>query len=206
MTPIVITCIGLLAQVFFSARSLFQWILSERAHRVLSPTIFWVFSLCGSVLLAFYGYLRQDFAVIIGQFISYYIYIWNIRMKKIQLPKWLVWLLCLIPVAAILGISSDPLKFVADFFQNASIPLWLLIFGTFGQLLFTLRFIYQWWYSRRVGESELPPVFWWISLIGAMIIFTYGIIRLDIVLMLGQGFGLLVYGRNLWIGYHEAKS
>lgn len=200
MSPIVITGIGLLAQVFFSARSLSQWIMSERAHKVLSPTIFWVLSLCGSVLLASYGYLRQDFAVIIGQFVSYYIYIWNLRMKKIKLPAWLVVLLCLVPVAALMGISEDPVKFVNDFFFNSEIPMWLLVMGTFGQVLFTLRFIYQWWYSRKVGESELPPVFWWISLIGASIIFVYGIIRMDIVLMLGQGFGLLVYGRNLWIG------
>ncbi|MDE6010697.1 MAG: lipid-A-disaccharide synthase N-terminal domain-containing protein, partial [Muribaculaceae bacterium] len=34
--------IGFLAQGFFSARILVQWILSEKARRVLSPSLFWV--------------------------------------------------------------------------------------------------------------------------------------------------------------------
>lgn len=205
LNPIVITSIGLLAQVFFSARTLFQWIMSERAHKVLSPTIFWVFSAAGSILLAFYGYLRQDFAIVIGQFVSFYVYIWNLHIKKVPIPKLLMWILCAIPIIAICGISSDPIKFINDFFMNADIPLWLVIYGTFGQLLFTLRFVYQWWYSRKIGESELPPLFWWLSLIGASLIFSYGVIRFDIVLMLGQSFGIVVYIRNIIIGIQEKK-
>ena len=37
-----IYAIGFLAQAFFSARILIQWILSERAHRVVSPSAYWV--------------------------------------------------------------------------------------------------------------------------------------------------------------------
>ena len=65
--------IGFLAQGFFSARMLVQWILSEKARRVLSPTVFWVLSIIGSYLLCIYGWLRHDFAIVLGQFISYYI-------------------------------------------------------------------------------------------------------------------------------------
>ena len=43
--------VGFLAQLFFSARILLQWILSERAKKVISPTIFWQLSLVGSYLL-----------------------------------------------------------------------------------------------------------------------------------------------------------
>lgn len=88
-------------------------------------------------------------------------------------------------------------SFVADFLMRSDIPRILLIAGTFGQLLLTLRFVYQWWYSRRRGRSELPSGFWWLSLCGAGIVFVYGVLRLDVVLMLGQGFGLVVYIRNL---------
>lgn len=79
--------IGFLAQLFFSARILLQWILSERAKRVISPTIFWQLSLAGSYLLFIYGWIRDDFAIIFGQFIAYYIYIWNLD-KKEQWKKW----------------------------------------------------------------------------------------------------------------------
>ena len=63
--------IGFLAQVFFSARILLQWILSERAKKVISPAIFWQLSIVGSYLLFVYGWLRDDFAIILGQIILY---------------------------------------------------------------------------------------------------------------------------------------
>ena len=58
--------IGFVAQGFFSARMLIQWILSERAHRVVSPNLYWICSLVGSILLFVYGWLRSDFAIILG--------------------------------------------------------------------------------------------------------------------------------------------
>ena len=73
--------IGLLAQVFFSARMLIQWILSEKYKKVVSPSLYWVFSLLGAYLLCIYGWLRNDFSIILGQFKSYYIYIWKIMMN-----------------------------------------------------------------------------------------------------------------------------
>ena len=75
--------IGFLAQGFFSARILVQWILSERARKVLSPSVFWILSIAGSYLLCLYGVLRHDFAIVLGQFISYYIYLWNLKAKGI---------------------------------------------------------------------------------------------------------------------------
>lgn len=200
--------IGLLAQGFFSARILVQWILSERARRVLSPSIFWVLSICGSYLLCIYGWLREDFAIVLGQFISYYVYLYNLRLKHIweHVATPLRWVLMLTPVAAILFAMHDAPEFVATFFHNDDVPLWLLIFGSCGQVLFTLRFIYQMWYSSRRGESELPPMFWIISLAGSMAIVTYGIIRLDPVLILGQSFGLVAYIRNLMIGSRHSRK
>ena len=80
---ILIFCIGLLAQACFSARILIQWFLSEKKHEVISPTLFWVFSLIGSYLMFYYGWLRNDFSIIVGQFISFYIYIGNLRLGRV---------------------------------------------------------------------------------------------------------------------------
>lgn len=203
MPALLITCVGLLAQAFFSARTLVQWILSERARKVLSPTAFWAFSLCGSALLATYGWLRKDFAVVAGQMVSYYVYVWNLRAKGVRMarPFWV--LLIAFPLVAVGFVAGNWASFVGDFLMRADIPRALLVFGTFGQLLLTLRFVYQWWYSSRIGRSELPPGFWWLSFSGATVVFIYGIFRLDIVLMLGQGFGILVYARNLIIGHRQ---
>ena len=180
--------IGFLAQVFFSARILLQWILSERAKKVISPAIFWQLSIVGSYLLFVYGWLRDDFAIILGQIISYYIYIWNLDKKHQwkKLPFVIRTLLLLTPVAAILYMLKDASAFVDQFFRNEKIPLWLLIYGSMGQIIFTLRFVYQWIYSKRKDESLLPIGFWVISLFGSLIIVSYAIYRRDPVLILGQ--------------------
>ena len=81
MTATWIYAIGFLAQAFFSARILIQWILSERAKKVVSPAAYWICSIVGSYLLFIYGWLRDDFSIILGQFISYYIYLWNLDSK-----------------------------------------------------------------------------------------------------------------------------
>ena len=206
--------IGFLAQVFFSARILLQWILSERAKKVISPAIFWQLSIVGSYLLFVYGWLRDDFAIILGQIISYYIYIWNLDKKHQwkKLPFVIRTLLLLTPVAAILYMLKDASAFVDQFFRNEKIPLWLLIYGSMGQIIFTLRFVYQWIYSKRKDESLLPIGFWVISLFGSLIIVSYAIYRRDPVLILGQSTGLIAYSRNIYfrvlsgIGFVESQT
>ena len=193
--------IGFLAQVFFSARILLQWILSERAKKVISPAIFWQLSIVGSYLLFVYGWLRDDFAIILGQIISYYIYIWNLDKKHQwkKLPVIIRTLLLLTPVVAILYMLKDAGVFVDQFFRNEKIPLWLLVYGSMGQIIFTLRFVYQWIYSKRKDESLLPIGFWVISLFGSLIIVSYAIYRSDPVLILGQSTGLIAYSRNIYL-------
>lgn len=196
-----ILAIGFLAQVFFSARIIVQWIMSERAHRVLSPSAFWVFSIAGSYLLFIYGWLRSDFAIILGQFVSYFIYLWNLRAKGIwaTLPLWLKGVLLFTPLFVVVMVGADAWGFVTRFFCNEGVPLWMLLFGSVGQVLFTLRFVVQWLHSRALGESQLPASFWIISLVGSLIIVSYGIMRQDLVLIVGQSFGLVAYVRNLCI-------
>jgi lipid-A-disaccharide synthase-like uncharacterized protein len=84
-------------------------------------------------------------------------------------------------------------------FKNEAIPLWLLLLGVFAQIIFTLRFIYQWIYAERHKESSLPMGFWVLSLIGAFLILIYAIIRQDPVLFVGHLFGMLIYSRNAYL-------
>lgn len=198
--------IGFLAQGFFSARMLIQWILSERAHRVVSPNLYWLCSLVGSILLFVYGWMRDDFAIIFGQLISYYIYIWNLNIKGVwhRLPPFVRVLIALLPLAAVGMMLHDVPAFVDGFFHNTAVSLPLLVWGSLGQAIFTLRFIYQWYYSYRRQESILPVGFWIISLTGCAIIVSYGVFRLDPVLILGQSVGFVTYTRNIVI-YKKSK-
>ena len=204
----IVLAIGFGAQLFFSARILVQWLMSERARRVLSPSIFWVLSLCGSYLMCLYGYLRSDFSIVLGQFISYYIYLWNLSLKGVfgRLHVVLRALLLLTPVLALLAVLSDAESAYMEFFHNADVPLWLLVYGSAGQVIFVMRFIYQWFYSYRRHESMLPAGFWIISLVGSLTIVSYGVMRGDIVLMVGQSFGLVAYIRNLIIGSRRSRG
>lgn len=200
--------IGLMAQGCFSARILIQWFLSEKKHEVISPTLFWVFSLIGSYLMFYYGWLRNDFSIIVGQFISFYVYVGNLRLKGVwnKIPFIVRWLLLLTPMIVGIATIQKDSHFVDVFLKNKDVPIGLLIFGTIGQLVFTFRFIYQWIYSSKKQISVLPPAFWWISLSGSCMILTYGILRQDPILILGQSLGFISYIRNLMIGYKKSKA
>ena len=200
--------IGFIAQFFFSARTIFQWIKSEKAKTVVSPSAYWVLSVIGAYLLCFYGWMREDFSIILGQFLSCYIYLWNLKIKGIwqKFGPILKTILIVVPVAAIFFMMKDFSVFADSFFRNDKVPFWLLLFGSAGQIIFTLRFVYQWIYSIRRHESFLPSGFWIISLIGSGTIIAYGIFRNDPVLILGQSFGFVAYCRNLIIGFKSARS
>ena len=78
-----------------------------------------------------------------------------------------------------------------------TIPSGWLGVGFLGQALFSGRFIVQWIASERRRASVIPVAFWWLSLAGGGTLLIYAIHRRDPVFILGQAFGLLVYGRNL---------
>lgn len=114
-------------------------------------------------------------------------------------------LLIATPIVVTVIMLHDFSVFNTVFFQNKEIPLWLLIFGSAGQIIFSLRFIYQFIYSASHHESTLPTGFWIISLVGSSTIISYAIFRLDPVLLLGQSFGFIAYIRNLTIGNQNKK-
>ncbi|MFA6770529.1 MAG: lipid-A-disaccharide synthase N-terminal domain-containing protein [Bacteroidales bacterium] len=203
-----IYAIGFTAQLFFSARILYQWIVTEKAKRVLSPPAFWILSILGSFLLFIYGLLRDDFAIILGQYIAYYIYLWNLNMQGVwkKIFPMLKLLLLLTPIVVTVIILRDLSAFNTIFFQNKEIPLWLLIFGSAGQVIFSLRFLYQFIYSASHKESTLPAGFWIMSLVGSSTIIAYAVFRLDPVLLLGQSFGFIAYIRNIIIGSRSKKN
>ena len=81
------------------------------------------------------------------------------------------------------------------FFDQLLNPLGL--FGLAAQATFMLRFVVQWLASERRGRSYVPVAFWYISLAGGLMLFTYATIRRDPVIMLGQLLGIAIYVRNL---------
>jgi len=207
MNSILIYSIGFLAQILFSSRMILQWIISEKNKKVLTPVLFWEISLFASFLLFVYGYFRHDFSIMLGQTITYYIYIRNIQLQNDwkKLHVLLRWFVLLFPFF-IIGYGYNNNVIDMDFlFKNEKIPQWLLWMGIIGQVLFTLRFVYQWIYSEKKKDSVLPMGFWIISLSGSLIIFLYAIIRKDPVLFAGHALGLIIYTRNIIIIKKDVK-
>lgn len=197
----IVYSIGFLAQILFSGRLLIQWIVSEKNKRIITPSLFWKLSLLASFLLFVYGYLRDDFAIMLGQTLTYFIYIRNLQLQGEwqKSPKWFRVFLIVFPVLIVVYSYNNGEYDMQQLLNNEDIPYWLLILGIISQVLFTFRFIYQWIYSEKTKTSQLPVGFWRLSVLGASLILTYAIFREDPVLLLGHGAGLIIYIRNIFI-------
>jgi lipid-A-disaccharide synthase-like uncharacterized protein len=82
---------------------------------------------------------------------------------------------------------------------NVTSPLnlaWVAL-GLGGQLVFSARLIVQWLASEKERKSVVPAAFWYLSLGGGLCLTTYFLWRHDLVGVLGQSMGLVVYVRNI---------
>lgn len=82
---------------------------------------------------------------------------------------------------------------------------WVLL-GLFGQSLFMMRFIFQWIHSERVKQSIIPEVFWYFSLSGGIIVLIYAIHKQDLVFILSQALGSIIYIRNIQFIWREKRN
>src|ERR687888_364357 len=71
---------GLIAQLFFTARFLVQWIASERAGNSVVPMAFWFCSMGGGLMTLVYGVVKREPVIILGQSLATIIYIRNIML------------------------------------------------------------------------------------------------------------------------------
>ena len=79
--------------------------------------------------------------------------------------------------------------------------VFFLVVGFIGQGLFASRFVFQWIYSEKKGESSIPIIFWYLSIFGGLGLLIYAISRKDPVIITGQLFGIFIYLRNLILIY-----
>jgi lipid-A-disaccharide synthase-like uncharacterized protein len=82
---------------------------------------------------------------------------------------------------------------------------WVAI-GLIGQAAFFGRMFVQWIISEKTRVSTVPEVFWWLSFLGGVCLFTYFVWRVDIVGVLGQSTGIIIYARNLRLIHVEKQK
>jgi len=81
----------------------------------------------------------------------------------------------------------------------------LVLFGFAAQFIFFMRFVVQWFESERRGHSHIPIAFWYLSIIGGVMILVYASLKADLVFMAASALSLLIYIRNLMLIYRPRR-
>ena len=206
-SPLWVYAIGFVGMALYGVRLFVQWYMSAKAHKVVSPGIYWVMSSIGAVVLYLYGWLRKDFSIIFGESIGYYIYMWNISILGLykKVPKFLIVLQALFPVVIIGLIVKDFPQFNAQFLENSQVPPWLLLYGVLGQFVYEIRSLYQLIYSVKRQESILPLGHWILAVIGSAMTLPYCPFRPDLVPAIAH-FSLFFAIRNLMLSIANLKD
>jgi lipid-A-disaccharide synthase-like uncharacterized protein len=89
--------------------------------------------------------------------------------------------------------------------MDLSSSWWLLTIGFLGQSLFFMRFFLQWIVSEKEKRSVIPVSFWYFSLLGSFFLLIYALLRNDIVFIIGQSTGFIIYFRNLFLIQREKR-
>jgi lipid-A-disaccharide synthase-like uncharacterized protein len=76
--------------------------------------------------------------------------------------------------------------------------IWVCV-GFVGTAIFGARFIVQWIASERRKRSYIPVVFWYLSIVGSLVLLTYSIYRRDPVFIAGQSLNMIIYFRNIYL-------
>jgi lipid-A-disaccharide synthase-like uncharacterized protein len=81
------------------------------------------------------------------------------------------------------------------------------IVGWLGNLTFFSRFLVQWYATERHKRVVVPVSFWWLSLVGATLLFAYALFyRRDSVFIFAYAFTWIPYVRNLVIHHRTLAS
>jgi lipid-A-disaccharide synthase-like uncharacterized protein len=100
------------------------------------------------------------------------------------------------------ALVNQTFSFILDKLSNPYV-----IIGFLGQLFFFGRFVVQWIVSEKKKQSHIPVTFWYLSIIGSLLLLVYAISIQDIVFSLGSVLNLFIYFRNLiLIKKHEHKA
>ena len=83
-------------------------------------------------------------------------------------------------------------------------PFWT-VWGFAGQIVFGGRFVLQWLVSEYKKKSHVPTAFWFLSLVGSIILLIYCIHRCEPILILGFSLNSLIYIRNIHLIFKHAK-
>lgn len=81
------------------------------------------------------------------------------------------------------------------------------VVGWSGNAVFFSRFLVQWYATERKQRVVVPAAFWWLSLLGALLLFSYALFyQRDSVFIFAYAFTFIPYARNLIIHHRHADG
>lgn len=192
--------VGWLGQLLFTLRMLQQWLASERAGRSVVPQAFWWLSLGGSVALLVYQLHRADPVFLAGVGVNTAIYLRNLMLIHRAPQERPGAASPVVPVVlGLLGVAAVAVILwqAADKVVRFDLPAFWLGLGFAAQAVWSGRFVLQWYASEKLKRSVLPASFFWVSIVGALLLFAYAVYRLDWVMMAAYALNPVPYARNL---------
>lgn len=189
--------VGWLGNAFYFTRFLIQWIHSERAGKTVAPTLFWWFSVCGAAALGFYAYWTGNTPLLLGYTITFVIYVRNLTIVHLGARAGRLGLLPALGIA--LAAAAVLIYLAAGKEVEASVHRAWIVVGFVGQAVFSSRFVVQWYATERRGEAHFPRSFWWLSLVGNLLLLAYVVRCGDLVFIAGFFLGPFVQVRNLML-------
>lgn len=101
------------------------------------------------------------------------------------------------------------LHFDVIFFNNRFLGIewntWKFI-GWLGNIVFFSRFVVQWWATERNKQVVVPNSFWWLSLIGSLLLLAFAIKQRQSVFIFAYAFTWIPYIRNLIISHRSTRE
>lgn len=202
--------LGAVGTAIFYSRFWVQWIASERQGKSTIPPIFWYLSCIGTLTLLAYAIVIRSPLGALSQCFNIVVYTRNIIFIGRKSGR-------MTPVAAVLlqgaaaAIAVVAILFVVfiwrqEFTHNQTLAPevaretwgWLAL-GVAGQALFAGRFLIQWIASERRGESTVPPIFWYLSVIASALQAACFLQRGEWLFLAGTTLTLLIYLRNIML-------
>lgn len=193
--------LGFLAQLCFSLRFLIQWLSSEKKKESHVPALFWKISLLGNTLLACHSLIQAQYSLLLIQIFQVYISYRNLDLlgkNRLSSKKMFI-------LACCFCCSIPFLLFIPQFFHIPSplnketLSFGVYLLGAIGLLLFASRFWIQWFLTELQKKSHFPSLFWWMSLIGALLSSFFFYLLRDPVNFFGTFFAIVPYIRNLML-------
>jgi lipid-A-disaccharide synthase-like uncharacterized protein len=83
--------------------------------------------------------------------------------------------------------------------------LWKAV-GWLGNVVFFSRFFVQWYATEKRKRVVVPTAFWWLSLIGSLLLLIYSLHQRDSVFIFAYLFTWIPYIRNLVIHRRHADA